>query len=85
MLASLRVDIVEAFSAQKEKCCRAIDVSDYEDLVELPGVGQDEKSDRDAPGSARHGGRLLESNPKKKRMPNRKRESPYRLYRTGGA
>src|SRR2546430_692811 len=44
---SLRVDVVEAFCAQKEKCCRAIDVSDYEDLVELPGVGQDENSNRE--------------------------------------
>src|SRR5438270_4127858 len=51
--ASLRVDVVKAFCAQKQKCCRAVDVSDYEDLVELPGVDHDEKRDReieDAPG-----------------------------------
>src|SRR5437588_8298675 len=41
------MDVVEAFGAEKEKCCRAVDVSDYEHLVELPCIGQDEKSERE--------------------------------------
>jgi hypothetical protein len=39
------VNVVKTFCAEKEKCCRAVDVSHYENLVELPSVGQDEKSD----------------------------------------